>query len=172
VAQWLNVFLRKSDVLKIACLAQIVNTISPLTTRGEELLKQTTYYPLMLTSQHARGAALDLLVQAPEYETKRYGMLPVLDVSASYEAASGQGAIFIVNRSQHTTLATELVWQGVAPTEISGGYQIAHSDPKATNTFEQPETIIPQALAAVAVQDGRAVVSVPPLSFSVWTYRV
>ncbi len=33
VAQWLNVFLRKSDVLKIACVAQIVNVISWLHTR-------------------------------------------------------------------------------------------------------------------------------------------
>jgi len=172
VAQWLNVFLRKSDVLKIACIAQIVNTIAPMTTRGDELLKQTTYYPLMLVSQHARGTALDVLVQSPEYETKRYGMLPVLDVSASYEEATGQGAIFVVNRSQHETLSTELVWQGTAPSEISGGYQLAGSDPKAVNTFEQPDTIIPQAQPAVAVRDGRAIVSLPPLSFSMWTYRV
>ncbi|MFC1960906.1 alpha-L-arabinofuranosidase C-terminal domain-containing protein, partial [Chloroflexota bacterium] len=32
IAQWLNVFLRKSDVLKIACLAQIVNVIGPILT--------------------------------------------------------------------------------------------------------------------------------------------
>ena len=41
VAQWLNVFLRKSQVLKIACVAQIVNVISWLNTRGDEMLKQT-----------------------------------------------------------------------------------------------------------------------------------
>jgi len=159
-------------VLKIACIAQIVNTIAPMTTRGDELLKQTTYYPLMLVSQHARGTALDVLVQSPEYETQRYGMLPVLDVSASYDEATGQGAIFVVNRSQHETLSTELVWQGTAPSEISGGYQLAGSDPKAVNTFEQPDTIIPQAQPAITIQDGRAIVSLPPLSFSMWTYRV
>ena len=32
VAQWLNVFLRKCDVLKIGCVAQIVNIISWLQT--------------------------------------------------------------------------------------------------------------------------------------------
>src|ERR1051325_9181495 len=38
VAQWMNVFLRKSDVLKIACLAQVVNVISPLTTTRDGML--------------------------------------------------------------------------------------------------------------------------------------
>ena len=32
VAQWLNVFLRRADVLKIACIAQIVNVIAPILT--------------------------------------------------------------------------------------------------------------------------------------------
>ena len=34
VAQWLNVFLRKCDVLKICCVAQVVNIISWLQTSG------------------------------------------------------------------------------------------------------------------------------------------
>jgi alpha-N-arabinofuranosidase len=32
VAQWLNVFLRRCDVLKMACLAQLVNVIAPILT--------------------------------------------------------------------------------------------------------------------------------------------
>jgi alpha-L-arabinofuranosidase len=30
VAAWLNVFVRKADVVKIACIAQSVNVISPV----------------------------------------------------------------------------------------------------------------------------------------------
>ena len=55
VAQWLNVFLRKCDVLKIACVAQIVNVISWLQTTPDGLLKQTSFYPFRLVSQLARG---------------------------------------------------------------------------------------------------------------------
>jgi alpha-L-arabinofuranosidase len=166
VAQWLNVLLRKSDVLKIACVAQIVNTIAPMTTRGDQLLKQTTYYPLMLISRNARGMALDVLTQAPSYDTSLYGALPMLDVSASFDPADGTGAVFIVNRSQDTAITTDLVWQGAAPARLSGGYQVAGSDPKGVNTFEMPNQIVPQALAEVAVRDGRASVTLPPLSFT------
>ena len=62
VAQWLNVFLRRCDILKIACIAQVVNTISPLTVRGNQLLRPPTYYPFVMVSNHAAGMALEPLV--------------------------------------------------------------------------------------------------------------
>src|SRR5690606_36755606 len=100
VAQWMNVYLRHADVLKIACVAQVVNTISPIHTTRDGLLKHTTYYPIRLFSNLAAGVALDVLVQSPRYETAKFGDMPLLDVSASYDEASNNGAVFIVNRSQ------------------------------------------------------------------------
>ena len=58
MAQWMSVFLRRCDVLDIACLAQIVNTISPLLTTNDQLLRQTTFYPFVLFSNHAAGQSL------------------------------------------------------------------------------------------------------------------
>src|SRR3954454_14681932 len=52
VAQWMSVFLRRCDILSIACLAQVVNTISPLTVRGDQLLRHPTYYPFVLFGTH------------------------------------------------------------------------------------------------------------------------
>ncbi|HEX5689553.1 MAG TPA: alpha-L-arabinofuranosidase C-terminal domain-containing protein, partial [Roseiflexaceae bacterium] len=104
VAQWLNVFLRRCDVLKIACIAQIVNIIAPILTNADGLVKQTTFYPLMLFSRYAAGNSLDALVQAPTYQTRLFGEMPLVDASASYDAASGRGAVFLVNRSQSDTL--------------------------------------------------------------------
>jgi alpha-N-arabinofuranosidase len=166
LAQWLNVFLRKSDVLKMACVAQIVNTISPLTTRGDQLLKQTTHYPIALVTNHARGVALEALTQAPHYQTRLYGAMPVLDVSASYDAEQDRGALFVVNRSAEPVTA-DVEWRGAAPGRVLGGYQLSGTDPKAVNTFEQPHTIVPQALAGGAVEGGRVTVTLPPLSFTV-----
>src|SRR5512143_4255191 len=44
-AGFLNSFIRHADVVKIANLAQIVNAIAPLQTRGDDLLVQTIFYP-------------------------------------------------------------------------------------------------------------------------------
>ncbi|NLX09543.1 MAG: alpha-N-arabinofuranosidase [Chloroflexi bacterium] len=167
VAQWMNVFLRKADVIKSACIAQIVNTISPIHTTRDGLLKHTTYYPFVLFSQLARGAALDVAVKAPTYETTQFGEMPLLDVGASYDEASGSHAIFLVNRSLTDSLPVELHWQDRAPQSIQTVYQMAGTDPKAVNTFENPTNIVPVKIDAPALQDGHATLVLPPLSFTV-----
>jgi alpha-N-arabinofuranosidase len=169
VGQWLNVFLRKSHVLKIACVAQIVNVISWLHTRGDELLKHPSYYVFELVSNHARGLALDALVTAPLVETKKYGAVPVLDVAASYDPASGKEAIFIVNRSLTESVVTEIAWQDGRTVAMEQAWQLAGSDPKALNTWENRTALTTQAIAAPRVVDGKATLQLPPLSFTVLT---
>ncbi len=167
VAQWLNVFLRKSYVLKIACVAQIVNVISWLQTRGDALLKQPPFYVFKLVSNLARGAALDVLVKAPLLETKRYGEVPVLDVSASFDAETQKSAIFLVNRSQTETVSTDIIWQSEAPHQITGAYQVVGSDVKAVNTYEHPNTIVARQITVGQMDGNKLTVQLPPLSFTV-----
>jgi alpha-N-arabinofuranosidase len=167
VAQWLNVFLRKSDVLKIACLAQIVNVIAPILTKPDALLKQSIYYPFMLFSQLASGQALDLAVKAPLYETKQFGAVPLLDVSASQDDMAQKQAIFIVNRSQNESVPVELHWQDLRPSSINNVYQIAGTDPKAANSFDNPYMISTVSIAAPTIKDGIALLLLAPLSFTV-----
>ncbi len=167
VAQWMNVFLRRADVLKVACLAQIVNVISPLTTTRDSLLKHTTYYPIALFNRLAQGDALDVTVKAPTYETKLFGEMPLLDVSSSYDAASGSNIVFIVNRSLSESLPVTLNWQDKKPTQIKAVHQLAGTDPKAFNSFENPNVITTKSVAAPALENGRAQLVLPPLSFTV-----
>lgn len=167
VAQWMNVFLRRSDVLKVACLAQIVNVISPLTTTRDALLKHTTYYPIALFNRLAAGDALDVTVKAPLYATKQFGDMPLLDVSSSYDAATNSNVVFIVNRSLTESVPLTMHWQDRKPSQVKAAYQLAGSDPKAINSFENPNTIVTKSIAAPAVQDGKAQLVLPPLSFTV-----
>ncbi len=169
VAQWMSVFLRKCDVLKIACLAQIVNVIAPLLTTKDQVLKQSIFYPFMFFSRYSKGLALDVLTQAPHYDTRIYGSMPLVDASASYDPATGQSAVFLVNRSQTETITTDLIWQAEAPKQIHAIYQMAGNDPKAANTFQQPETVTPRTLAGGPVVDQTATLTLPPLSFTVVT---
>ncbi len=166
VAQWMNVFLRKSDVIKIACIAQIVNVISPIHTTRDGLLKHTTYYPFMLFSKLASGCALDVLVKAPHYQTAQFGDMPLLDVSASYDEAHGTGAVFIVNRSQTDSLPVDLHWQDRAPLRITAAHQLAGTDPKAVNSFEHPYQIAAVSVQPPTISDDCAELILPPLSFT------
>ncbi|WP_425144940.1 alpha-N-arabinofuranosidase [Deinococcus sp.] len=166
VAQWLSTFLRKADVIKIACLAQIVNAVSPITTRSDAILRHTTFYPLALFSNHASGHSLDLLVKAPTHETQLYGEVPLLDASASFDAASGQGALFLVNRSQTESLDVTLNWEDAAPQGFSQGWQMSGHDAQAVNSFEAPDAVTAHEIALPALDGHRATLTLPPLSFT------
>jgi alpha-N-arabinofuranosidase len=169
VAQWLNVFLRKSHVLKIACVAQIVNTISWLHTRPDGLLKHPSYYAFKLVSNLARGEALDVHVKAPQLETKQHGAVPALDVSASYDVETQEGAVFLVNRSQTEAVVTDIVWQDGKTFQIDKAWQLADSNPKEVNSWDAPQRVVAKPIPVPAVEAGRATLNLPPLSFTVLT---
>jgi len=167
VAQWLNVFLRRCDVLKMACLAQLVNVIAPILTRPDGILRQSIFYPFALFSRYASGDSLDLLVQAPTYATRMFGEQPLIDAAASYDAGQGKGAIFIVHRGRTEPLTLDLEWQGRAPYRVASIYQVSGDDPKAANTFDAPNVIGSRTLPGAPVVDGRFRLQVPPLSLTV-----
>jgi alpha-N-arabinofuranosidase len=171
VAQWLNVFLRKSHVLKIACVAQIVNVISWLQTRGDELLKYPSYYVFKLVRNLARGQALDVLVKAPVVETKQFDAVPALDVSASYDDGNQQGAVFLVNRSQMEPVVTDLVWQDEKEVQVDKAWQLAGSDPKGSNSWDEPDRLVANPISAPSAKDGQATLQLPPLSVTAITFR-
>jgi alpha-N-arabinofuranosidase len=66
-------------------------------------------------------------------------------------------------------VTTDIGWQGAAPAQVSAVYQLSGSDPKAVNTFAQPDTIVPKTLDGMPVRDGRITLRLPPLSFTVVT---
>lgn len=172
VAQWLNVFLRKSHVIKVACVAQIVNVISWMLTRKDGLLKQPSYYPFKLVSNLARGVALDPVVKADMIETRLYDAVPAVDVSACYDAENTRGAIFLVNRSVSDAVVTELIWQDGINRRMEKAWQLAGTDPKAVNTWESPDNLTARPITPPEVKDGRATISLPPLSFTALSARV
>jgi alpha-N-arabinofuranosidase len=171
VAQWLNVFLRKSHVLKIACVAQIVNILSWLHTRPDGLLKQPSYYAFKLVSNLARGEALDVYVKSSNVETKKYDVVPALDVSASYDVDTQEGALFVVNRSQTESILTDVIWQDGKAIQIDKAWQLTGNDPKEVNSWEAPEQVVAKAIPVPISDSNRATLNLPPLSFTVLTTR-
>jgi alpha-N-arabinofuranosidase len=165
VAQWMNVFLRKCDVLKMACLAQVVNVIAPLKTRGDELLKESIFYPFVMYSANARGAAVRAKVESPRYTCKRFGEVPVIDVAATVDEANRKAAVFIVHRATSETLMTRVSFEGKnPPVKVVGAKQIWGLDPKAGNTFDRPDVVLPREVGAMPFKEGAFPIKLPPLS--------
>jgi alpha-N-arabinofuranosidase len=163
-AQYLNAFIRRADVVKVACIAQIVNIIAPLLTKKDGLLVQSTYHPFAIMAELARGRSLVPLLECPTYRAGDRGDAPALDVSASL-AEDGTLGVFIVNRSQtdDATLSVSLADARVAA--VRSVQVLSGADPKAANTWEAPNAIVPEAGVARASQDGTVDVAIPRLGF-------
>ena len=167
VAQWMNVFLRRCNTIKMACLAQLVNVIAPIMTNSQGLLRQTIFYPFQLFSNHASGKSLDVLCQTPMISTSQYGDVPQLDVSASFDQSQNKMAVFIVNRAQSGQENVELSLPGFEALKTLRVFQFKGNDPKLSNTFDQPNVIHTVDLGAVEVSDQCINLQLPALSFTV-----
>ena len=103
----LNTFIRRADRVRIACIAQLVNAIAPITTeRGGRAFRHTIYYPYLFASRYGRGESLAVAVDAPRYDAKAADDVPYVDVAAVHDPAGGTIALFIVNK--HPEEETEL----------------------------------------------------------------
>ncbi|KAL7780569.1 hypothetical protein CFE70_010593 [Pyrenophora teres f. teres 0-1] len=117
VSIFLNGFIRQAKDVGMATVAQSVNVISPLMTTKTGLVKQTSWWPLLLFSKYMRGQTLALNVRAPEYtgRTKPSWIrgtieTPFLDCSA---ALSDDGWINLAVTNVHETKGFEVEIAGL-----------------------------------------------------------
>ena len=161
VAGFLNSFIRHADVVKIANLAQIVNVIAPILTRGDKILLQSIYYPLVLYAQRREGVALQAVVHGPGYESKNYGFVHTIDASAIL----GKGVLhtFLINRSNTETATVEIVPAGIRLKSVLSAELVTGPSAASCNTFDHPDTIHYQKLSNIKLTGQIATIDLPPL---------
>lgn len=161
VAQYLTSFLRHADVVKVACIAQIVNVIAPLLTGPKGLLVQSTYHPFRLFSQYAVGTALTPVIQSPTYMAGARGEAPILDAAASHDLEAGTLSVFLVNRDQRNDLLVNIRCSDRRLTEVLSVNVLGGGDVKAENTWDAPNRVTPRQGEAGFTEDGALQVRVP-----------
>ena len=166
-----NSLMRNADRIKIACLAQLINVIAPIATNEKGLLRQTIYYPYSWALQWASGTVLNALVESPTYEVSGFGQVPYLDV-ASTLSADGKTSLFILNRDLTKSHAVEIHWQDVAPGKLLNSTVLTGNDLKASNTFDSPQRVAPQAFDKPSTAAGRTKFEVPARSYTVLQWGV
>jgi len=170
VAGFLQSFVRHADSVKIANLAQIVNVIAPILTRGDEMLIQPTFYPFEMMSKRRYGTALQTSVTGPSYVSEEYGTVQTIDASAILDR--NRLHVFATNRSltEDATVVIDLA-DGTIDSVIDGEV-LTGSDPKAVNTYEAPEQVTAVKYEGVETKDGNAVMVLPALSFAAVTLGI
>ncbi|MEU7647000.1 alpha-N-arabinofuranosidase [Streptomyces huasconensis] len=159
--------LRHADRVTIACLAQLVNVIAPIRTEpGGPAWRQTTFHPFAQASRHGRGRVLDVRVDAPTYDTAKFGAVPLLHATA-VRADDGTVTVFAVNRGQAEPLPLEVHLLGMELTTVVEHTAVADADPEARNTLDDPERVTPHDVAGTRLGDGVLTATLEPLSWNV-----
>jgi alpha-N-arabinofuranosidase len=175
-----NSLIRHSDRVKVACLAQLVNVIAPITTNENGILRHTIYYPYAWALKYAKGRALNAAVQGPGYEVKAlghptedigiaepgFGEVTYVDVSVSLDDANKTATLFLLNRDIEKQHDVELVWRDLTPTAVNAFQTMTGTDLKAGNTFADPNHVVPQKLENPK-PGSRMTVQLPARSYSV-----
>jgi alpha-N-arabinofuranosidase len=165
LAGWLNVFLRHTESVTIACLAQSVNVISPLLVGPQSVLRQTIFAPLKLYSDVVRGgvsvrAEVNGGKGGERYEgetlPKWMGEVPAsdgkgleaLDVAAVLHPSTSENGdgkrklvLAVINRTQEDIFAKIRIAFGKVVSEEAEVWEVWDEDLLATNTWEAGERV-------------------------------
>ncbi len=164
----LNTFIRQSKVVRIACIAQLVNVIAPiLAEAGGEAWRQTIFYPFKFASDFGRGTALDLAVDCPSYDADIAPSVKYLDVAAVLEPNSGVVTFFAINRNGQETIETEISIEGFGNFSSVEHIIINHDDLEARNTKDNKNNVVPAKSEGAELTSSGLNLNLPPYSYSV-----
>lgn len=165
----LNEFIRRSDRVKIACIAQLVNVIAPIRTqKGGPAWATTIYYPYQFASLYGRGTALDVAVSGPTYDADAAQDVNYLDVAAVLAPDAKSITVFAINRSLDEPLELDLSLHGFSDVtlvdhQIMGGNS---ADALLANTCAEPDRVAPRKGEKLGVVDDAVKGELAPFSYN------
>lgn len=180
-----NSLIRHADRVKVACLAQLVNVIAPITTNENGILRHTIFYPYQWALKYAHGSSLSIAPEGPSYRVDTlgkpieasglaapgFGAVPYLDVVVTHQPEKNTATLLIMNRDLQNEQELEINWHDLTPTKVLAFETITGTDLKAGNTFADPKKVVPQTLESPKV-GSKMTVKLPARSYSVLSLAV
>jgi alpha-L-arabinofuranosidase len=162
----LNTFIRRADVVKLACIAQLVNVIAPIMTDPKGAAwRQTIYYPYYFASIFGRGTALNLAVKSPGYDSVHDDNVPYVDVAGVHDEEAGTLTFFAVNRHGSESLDVEIALQGFGQPAIIDHQVMTHANLEAVNTAGDQHAVAPAKGSGAVAGEGSITLRLPPYSY-------
>lgn len=171
VGSLLLTLINHADRVKIACMAQLVNVIAPISTvNGGPAWAQTIYYPMQEASLFGRGTALQTVVEAQTYNTETTKNVSYLQSAATYD--EDNLTVFALNRNLEEDLTLTLDAQSF---DLEATQHILYTceDMDKGNTCEEPNAVLPIKDAELPkYKDGVWKIKLPKASWNVLRFKV
>ncbi|HEY1221012.1 MAG: alpha-L-arabinofuranosidase C-terminal domain-containing protein [Bryobacteraceae bacterium] len=172
MGMFLNSFIRRADVVKVANLAQLVNVIAPIVTNQDGLFLQTIYWPLVEYGRQRGNQSLDALVTAPSYDYDGR-QVSYLDVSATWDEKGHRAFINVLNRSSKLDIAARIDSVGGRASGEIAVWELNHPDLKAVNSFEDDKKVRPTTRTIAVTPTGNGFVyKFPAHSLTILTLKL
>ncbi len=173
VGGMLCTILNNADRIKIACLAQLVNALSPIhTEKGGGVLKHATFYPFMHVSKYGKGVVIKNLMSCDNFVSDKYGELPTIYSSTTYDADNNKLTFFSLNYDKENDIELKLRLEGFGQVKILEHIVIDSGNLFVSNTFKEPDKVFPR-LNPIKKSIGKEFkVILPKLSWNVFRFEV
>jgi alpha-N-arabinofuranosidase len=145
-----------------------VNVIAPILTRGDEMVLQTIFYPIEMFAKRRDGTSLRIAIDGPGFESKNFGHAKYLDASAILNGK--QLNVFASNRSLEESMDLAIRLGNAQIGRLVNGEIVSGKDPKASNTFENPNEVVSTPFKDAMISNGVATLKLPPLSVVAATF--
>ncbi len=160
--------LKHADRVKMACIAQLVNTIAPIMTEaGGGAWKNTIFYPYLHASLYGRGQVLRPIVESPKYDSADFCDVPYIETVLVYNEEKNELTMFCVNRDEEDQLVVETDMVGFPGFDVLEHIVLEHEDRNAVNSPENPFNVVPHKGGQTTVDDGKAKSVLNKLSWNV-----
>lgn len=172
VGSMMNALIRNAGRVRVACQAQLVNVVAPIMTRtGGGAWKQTIFWPFFHLAKYGKGTSLGTLIESPTYNARNHQDVPYLDLSATFDKETGEGAVFAVNRSQTEPMTLNLDLRGIGETVLINQLELRHDDLGAVNTEWYPNTVVPSLVSGGVIENGHFTGVLSVASWNVIRFR-
>jgi alpha-N-arabinofuranosidase len=154
VGLMLIAFLKHSDRVKMACLAQLVNVIAPIMTDANGgAWKQTIYYPYLHASKYGRGIALQPVLYSTKHDTKEYTDVNDIESVAVYNEEKDEVTIFAVNRDLEDAISFECDVRSFDGYRLLEHIVLENDDLKKENSLTS-QAVTPTKSNTSSIEDG------------------
>ena len=179
-ASTLLTLLRHADRVKIGCMTAGLPTLAA--TDRDHVWKPVGYYPFTQLMQYGRGVSLRTAVECDCYDIPGYAPshqfqyrthtdIDYIDTAAALNPDTRELTVFVINRD----------WENDRPLEIDAGafagarfvehLQLYSEDVRASNTYENPNAVVPTVNTDAVFQNGRVTAVVKKLSWNVFRFQ-
>jgi alpha-N-arabinofuranosidase len=157
-----NIFVKHSDRVKMANIAQMINVLQAMIlTKGEKMLLTPTYHVFDLYKAYQDATSLPIELNSPWYSREAVA-IPAISASAVRDVA-GKIHIGLVNLDPHNAIAVTAKIGGMAAGAVSGRV-ITAAAMNAVNTFERPEVVKALPFGDARMEGGVLKVTLPAKS--------